>query len=124
MPVLVASVLFAALPLTCAALVLASPIAAAQTATEASQGNEASSGAADTTHELQLKGADELYILKDLPEPKDAEPKLDLGKVGKKGKLSLERMPLDQPDTYEGEPETRGRAGGVRLKIPLGKQAH
>jgi hypothetical protein len=78
----------------------------------------------DAATEKELKDAEDLYILKDLPEPAEPEPKLDLGKVGKKGKLSLERMPLDQPDTYEGEPEARGRAGGVRLKIPLGKQAH
>jgi hypothetical protein len=62
---------------------------------------------------------EDLYILEDLPEPAPAEPKLDLGKVGKKGKLSLERMPGAGEGEDEGKPKG---AAGILLKIPLGKQ--
>jgi hypothetical protein len=41
------------------------------------------------------------------------------GKVGKKGELSLERMPLDTAGEFETKPKG---AASVRLKIPLGKQ--
>ncbi len=74
----------------------------------------------NATTETQLKDEDDLYILKDVPEPEEGKPKLDLGKVGKKGQLSLEKMPLDSDAEYDTRP--RG-AGGIRLKIPLGKQA-
>lgn len=63
-----------------------------------------------------------LYTLQELPDEPPATPELDLdnvGKVGKKGTLSLERMPLESG----GEFDTRKRGGaGVRLKFPLGKQ--
>jgi len=117
-PRFVAHVLSATLWLAGLALVLLAPVAA-QTAPPVPQDGKGSSSAADGTYEKELKDKDDLYILKDLPEPPH-EPKVDLGKVGKKGKLSLEHMPLER----SGEYDTRRRgAGGVRLKIPLGKQA-
>jgi len=67
----------------------------------------------------QASTEEDLYILEDLPEPAPDQPKLDLGKVGKKGKLSLERMPLDTEGDFD--PKPKG-AAGIRLKIPLGKQ--
>jgi len=67
----------------------------------------------------QADTEEDLYILQDLPEPAPDQPKLDLGKVGKKGKLSLERMPLDTEGDFD--PKPKG-AAGIRLKIPLGKQ--
>ena len=91
---------------------VAAGVCAAQTAPKPSE--------PDTATEKQLKDAEDIYILKDVPEPAEAQPKLDLGKVGKKGELSLEKMPLDSDGEYDTKP--RG-AGGIRLKIPLGKQA-
>jgi len=68
----------------------------------------------------QADTEEDLYILEDLPEPAPDEPKLDLGKVGKKGKLSLERMPGAAEGEDEGKPKG---AAGILLKIPLGKQS-
>jgi len=118
MPMIVARTCFATLWLTCLA-VLPLAAAVAQTATPVPQDGKASSATSESAHEIELKGDDDLYILKDLPEPMH-EPNLDLGKVGKKGKLSLERMPLESAGEYDTK---RRGAGGVRLKIPLGKQA-
>lgn len=118
MPMIIARACFATLGLTCLAL-LPLAAAAAQTATPAPQDNKASSATSEGAHDIELKGDDDLYILKDLPEPTQ-EPNLDLGKVGKKGKLSLESMPLESAGEYD---RRRRGAGGVRLKIPLGKQA-
>jgi hypothetical protein len=117
---IVGRVCSATLWVTCLALMPLAP-AVAQTETPAPQDGKASSAASETTHEIELKGEDDLYLLKDLPEQTpEPEPKLDLGKVGKKGKLSLERMPLENDGAYDTK---RRGAGGVRLKIPLGKQA-
>ncbi len=90
--------------------VLAS-VCAAQTAPKDPEPNAAT--------EKQLKDGEDLYILKDVPEPEEGKPKLDLGKVGKNGQLSLEKMPLDSDSDYDTKPKG---AGGIRLKIPLGKQ--
>lgn len=67
------------------------------------------------------RAEDDLYILKDVEKPEPEEPKLDLGKVGKHGELSIEKM--RGPDAAVGDEEGRPRGGaGVRLRIPLGKQ--
>jgi hypothetical protein len=67
------------------------------------------------------KAEDDLYILKDVEKPEPEEPKLDLGKVGKHGELSIEKM--RGPDAAIEDDSGRPRGGaGVRLRIPLGKQ--
>jgi len=67
------------------------------------------------------KAEDDLYILKDVEKPEPEEPKLDLGKVGKHGELSIEKMRGPEAATADEEGRPRGGAG-VRLRIPLGKQ--
>jgi len=93
-----------------------------QTAPETSgaqEGKAAATSAGESSSGTLLEPGDELYILRDVPEEAPFTG-LDLGKVGKKGELSLERMPLES----DGELDNRRRgAAGVRLKIPLGKQA-
>ena len=67
------------------------------------------------------RAEDDLYILKDVEKPEPQEPKLDLGKVGKHGELSIEKMRGPEAATADEEGRPRGGAG-VRLRIPLGKQ--
>jgi hypothetical protein len=74
--------------------------------------------AGEAAQDPQAKSEDDLYILKDIPEPAPVAPKLDLGKVGEKGKLSLERMPGAGEGEDAGKPKG---AAGILLKIPLGK---
>lgn len=71
--------------------------------------------------EAEAAPEDDLYILKDVEKPDPEEPKLDLGKVGKHGELSIEKM--RGPDASIADVEGKPRGGaGVRLRIPLGKE--
>jgi hypothetical protein len=71
--------------------------------------------------ETEARAEDEIYILKDVKKPEPQEPKLDLGKFGEQGKLSIEKM--RGPDAVSADEEGRPRGGaGVRLRIPLGNQ--
>jgi len=110
------------LPACLALALLATAVSLAQTPPDAPHEAKTSDDPAGETagHGPQLQADDDLYILKDLPEPAPDQPKLDLGKVGKKGSLSLERMPLESAGEYDTRPPG---AGGIRLKFPLGKQA-
>ncbi len=101
------------------ALALVPAAGLAQTPPAPQQEGQAATPAGDSSYEMQLKEDDELYILKDVEKP-ETVPKVDLGKVGKRGELSLESMRIEG----EEPPDTRPRgAGGLRLRVPLGKQA-
>ncbi len=100
-------------------LAFAASAGLAQTTPAPQQEGQAATPAGSSTYEMQLKEDNELYILDDVEKP-ETVPKVDLGKVGKRGELSLERMRIDG----EEPPDTRPRgAGGLRLRVPLGKQA-
>lgn len=100
-------------------LVWTAPQAWAQT----SDAPAAKSTTDDSGQSVEPASDEDLYILRDVSKPVAAEPKLDLGTVGEKGKLTFERMRSHGGGAYDDDGRgKRPRGAGVRLRFPLGKQ--
>lgn len=104
-----------------ALLWLAAPSAVGWAQTSGSFETQDRPAQAKPAQEAEPESEKSLYILKDVEKPEPQEPKLDLGKVGEDGKLTIERM--RGPDAAIADEEGKPRGGaGVRLRIPLGDQ--
>lgn len=62
---------------------------------------------------------DQLFLLDETLQSSKPVPRLELGDVGSRGRLSIETMRLEKQDPLD---DRRRGAVGVRVRIPVGRQ--